>query len=68
MEGMKKVKKVMNGSAESQGEWENTAWWPDPLDQGSTFRETFFFNLLIHLSVEREQPVLPNTDTAAGRV
>uniref|UniRef100_A0A7M4E8A8 G protein-coupled receptor 107 n=1 Tax=Crocodylus porosus TaxID=8502 RepID=A0A7M4E8A8_CROPO len=25
MEGMKKVKKVMNGSAESQGEWENTA-------------------------------------------
>lgn len=25
MEGMKKVKKVVNGSAEPQGEWESTA-------------------------------------------
>lgn len=60
MEGMKKVKKVVNGSAEPQGEWEGTAWW-------TGLRQHFqrnFFNLLILLSVEREQLALPTTETA----
>lgn len=60
MEGMKKVKKVVNGSAEPPGEWESTAWW-------TGLRQHFqrnFFNLLILLSVEREQLALPNTETA----
>lgn len=60
MEGMKKVKKVVNGSAEPRGEWESTAWW-------TGLRQHFhrnFFNLLILLSVEREHLALPNTETA----
>lgn len=60
MEGMKKVKKVVNGSAEPQGEWESTAWW-------TGLRQHFqrnFFNLLILLSVEREQLALLTTETA----
>lgn len=60
MEGMKKVKKVVNGSAEPQGEWESMAWW-------TGLRQHFqrnFFNLLILLSVEREQLALPTTETA----
>lgn len=64
MEGMKKVKKVVNGSAEPQGEWESTAWW-------TGLRQHFqrhFFNLLILLSVEREQLALPNIETAVGCV
>lgn len=61
MEGMKKVKKVVNGSAEPRGEWESTAWWTGLRQH---FQRNFFFNLLILLSVEREQLALPNTETA----
>lgn len=60
MEGMKKVKKVVNGSAEPRGEWESTAWWTGLRQH---FRRNFF-NLLILLSVEREHLALPNTETA----
>lgn len=60
MEGMKKVKKVVNGSAEPRGEWESTAWWTGLRQH---FHRNFFY-LLILLSVEREHLALPNTETA----